>query len=252
LPLWEIGVFGGSAVTPAYPAAGQRSTRSLLLPFLIYRGKVVRADRSGIGARLLRSERLELDVGLAASLPARSSDVPARANMPDLGTLLEFGPRLKVALARPTPSSRLTLELPLRAVLEARSGLHHRGWTFEPKLVADLEEGQGGEQGKWLVTASVAAVLGDARLNNYFYEVAPQFATPERAPYSASAGLVLLRAGLSGSRLINDHLRVFGFVRLENYASSANDASALHTKSNGVSAGVGFAWSLKQSRERAR
>ena len=53
LPLWEAGVFGGTAVTPAYPGASERSTRSLALPYLIYRGKVLRADRSGVGARLL-------------------------------------------------------------------------------------------------------------------------------------------------------------------------------------------------------
>ncbi|UUZ50428.1 hypothetical protein LP420_11485 [Massilia sp. B-10] len=40
LPLWEVGVLGGTASTPAYPGSSDRSTRSLVLPFLIYRGKV--------------------------------------------------------------------------------------------------------------------------------------------------------------------------------------------------------------------
>ena len=45
LPLWEAGVFGGTAATPAYPGSSERSTRTLALPYLIYRGKVLRADR---------------------------------------------------------------------------------------------------------------------------------------------------------------------------------------------------------------
>ena len=47
LPLWEVGLFGGAASTPAYPGSEDRSTRALVLPMLIYRGKVLRADRSG-------------------------------------------------------------------------------------------------------------------------------------------------------------------------------------------------------------
>lgn len=88
-------------------AAGERSTRSLALSYLIYRGKVLRADRSGVGAHLLDTERLDVDIGFSLSLPARSSDVPARRGIPNLGTLVEFEPRLKVRLAEPTQHSRL-------------------------------------------------------------------------------------------------------------------------------------------------
>ena len=31
LPLWEVGLFGGAAATPAYPGAEDRSTRALVL-----------------------------------------------------------------------------------------------------------------------------------------------------------------------------------------------------------------------------
>ena len=74
LPLWEAGVFGGTAVTPAYPGSNERSTRTLALPYLVYRGEVLRADRSGVGARLVNTDRTEFDVGFALSLPARRSE----------------------------------------------------------------------------------------------------------------------------------------------------------------------------------
>jgi outer membrane protein len=119
----------------AYPGADDRSNRGLVLPYLIYRGKVFRADQNGVGARLLNTDKLEFDVGFAGSLPAHSDDVDARRGMPDLGTLVEFGPRVKYKFADLGEQGRLRVELPLRAVIEARGGLRRQGWTMEPRLV---------------------------------------------------------------------------------------------------------------------
>ena len=247
LPLWEAGVLGGTASTPAYPGAADRSSRSLVLPFLIYRGKVFRADQSGIGMRLFDSDRVKLDLGLAASLPANSDDVPARAGMPDLGTLLEFGPRLKVHLFKPSPDSALRLDIPLRAVIEARSGLRTQGMTFEPKLVYELDP----PGGVWNVDANLGMVFGNSKINRYFYEVLPQYATLERPAYAADAGLMLVRAGLSGARMLNRDLRVFGFMRYESYANAANRDSPLMKRSTGASVGFGFTWTIKRSTQMA-
>lgn len=248
LPLWEAGVFGGTAVTPAYPGASERSTRNLALPYLIYRGKVLRADRSGVGARLLDTDRLDLDIGFALSLPARSSDVPARRGMPDLGPLVEFGPRLKVKLAEPTQHSRLGLELPLRAVIEARGGLRRQGATFEPRLVYGLQD----TLQAWQVDASVGAVFGNAAINDYLYGVNPAFATAERPAYAAKSGLMLARLGLGGSYRLQRDWRAFAFLRYDNYAGAANRASPLLRQHSGTSAGIGLMWTWQRSSSLAR
>lgn len=248
LPLWEAGVFGGTAATPAYPGASEHSTRTLALPFVIYRGEVLRADRSGVGARLFDTEQMELDAGFALSLPARSSDVPARRGMPDLGTLLEFGPRLKIKLAQPSPNSRVRLELPLRAVIEARGGLHRQGATFEPRLAYTLA----GPQGRWHLDTALSAVLGNRGINDYFYGVGPQFATPERPAYAAKSGLMLTRLSLGGSWLLERDWRAFAFVRHDNYAGAANRDSPLLRQSSGTSAGIGLAWTWQRSSQPAR
>ena len=249
LPLWEVGAFGGAVSTPAYPGSDDRSARKLILPFLLYRGQVLRSDQSGIGARLLHTDLVEFDVGFALSLPARSDHVAARRGLPDLGSLIEFGPRLKVKLAEPTPNRRVRLEAPLRAVMEVKDGLHRQGWAFEPKLVYEIEidEGLGG----WTLDASLGAVFGSAALNNYFYEVQPQFATSERAAYRAKSGLMLTRAGLSAWRKLGPDLRVFGFTRYDHYANAANRDSALFRQNTGASVGLGFAWTLRRSEARA-
>jgi outer membrane protein len=242
-PLWELGLAGGVVSTPSYPGASDRETRGLALPLVIYRGKVFRSDQSGIGARLFKSDVAELDVGLAASLPARSDDVAARAGMPDLGALAEFGPRLKLRLARFDAQSGLRAELPLRAVVEVRSGLRHQGYTFEPRLVYERRS----QDGKWLFDTHLAAVVGDGRINRYFYEVRPEYATATRAAYSADAGLVLVRAGVFAAHVISPELRVYGFLRAENYGAGANRNSPLHLRDNGVSAGFGMSWTIKRS-----
>jgi outer membrane scaffolding protein for murein synthesis (MipA/OmpV family) len=242
LPLWEAGVGAGAISTPAYPGASTRSERGLLLPFLIYRGEVLRSDQSGIGARLLRSDTTEFDIGFAASLPAHSADVKARAGMPDLGTLVEFGPRLKLKIADVRPMERLRFELPLRAVIEVRGGLRRQGWTLEPRLVYEHREG-----GEWTWEAQLGALLGDERINRYFYEVQPQFATPARPAYAAQSGLMLVRTGLFAYRKLDPDWRVFGFLRYETYTGAANRDSPLMKKANGTSVGIGFAWTLARS-----
>ncbi len=248
LPLWEIGVGAAGISTPAYPGSEDRNARALVLPYILYRGEVLRADQSGIGARLLNTDRAEFDIGLAGALPSESDDVSAREGMPDLGTLLEFGPRLKLKLADVSPSSRVRLELPLRAVIEARGGLHHQGWTFEPRLVYETR----GPRGLWSVEGQLAAVYGDRGINRYFYEVQPQYATAWRPAYQADSGLILTRVGLFASRRVGSDLRFFGFLRYESYANAANRDSPLMRRDNGVSAGFGLAWTLKRSTQPAR
>lgn len=248
LPLWELGALGFAANTPAYPGSSDRSARALVLPYFIYRGKVLRADQDGVGVRLFRSDRVELDVGLAGSLPASSDEDGVRAGMPDLGSLVEFGPRIKIKLYRPTATSRVQLELPLRAVLELRGGARSQGYTFEPRLAYEIREARG----RWTVDANVSLVLGERKINGYFYDVDPAFATATRPAYRADAGLMMIRAGLSGSRLITPDLRLFGFIRYDNYANAANRDSPLMQQTHGSSAGVGFAWTIRRSAQPAK
>lgn len=243
LPLWEAGVGAAVFSTPAYPGASDRSNRGLVLPFLLYRGKVLRADQEGVGARLLDTDKIEFDVGFAGALPAHSKDVEARRGMPDLGTLVEFGPRIKYKFADFGDAGRLRFDLPLRAVIEGRGGLRRQGWTTEPRLVWS----QRADDASWTLEGQLGAVIGDRRIHRYFYDVAPQYATADRPAYRSSGGLMLVRTGVFGSYRINPDVRTFAFVRLDSYAGNANKDSPLFRKDTGVSAGVGLAWTLARS-----
>ncbi len=248
LPLWELGVGAFALTTPAYPGADSRTNRVLPLPWIQYRGKIFRADQSGIGARLFNSDRVELDVGFAGSLPSRSDDVAIRNGMPNLGTLVEFGPRLKVKVAQLSPTSAIRFELPLRAVMEVRGGVRRQGSTVEPRLSFETRT----FDASWTGEAHVAAVFGDSRINRYFYEVSPQYATVARPAYQADSGRMLVRAGLAGSHRLNPDVRLFGYVRYDSYAGAANTGSPLMQREHGASAGVGFVWTFKRSAARAQ
>ncbi len=248
LPLWEAGIFAGVASTPAYPGSADRSQRALALPYFIYRGEVLRADRGGLGARVVHTDDLEVDVGFAASLPANSKNVAARVGMPDLGTLIEFGPRLKMTLAKPTAGSRWKLELPVRTVLEFSGGMSRQGWATEPEVSYETRELGAGLN----LSANASLVFGDRSLNQYFYSVAPRFASAARPTFDAKAGLISTRLGLSLSKEINADLRVFGFLRYDSYAGAANLNSPLHLNASGSSAGLGLTWTFGRSTELAR
>jgi MipA family protein len=97
-PLWEIGAFALGVSQQAYPGSDTQLKRALALPFVVYRGHWLRADRDTLGVRAVKTSRLELDVGLAGSFGGGDEEIEARRGMRELGTLVELGPRVKYLL----------------------------------------------------------------------------------------------------------------------------------------------------------
>ncbi len=243
-PLWEAGVLLAGATQPAYPGADDRVGRALPLPFLIYRGPVLRADEDNVGLRALRTPRLELNVGFGGSLGSSASDVEARRGMDDLGTLIEVGPRLVWNLvdAPPGRSAPWRLQVPLRAVLDLENRLRHQGLAFAPELVHERTL-----PGGWELGARFGPVFGDRRLADTFYGVRDDEAIPGRPAYDARAGLIAWRAGLATSHTLAGDWRLFGFARYDSVRGAANEASPLVRSSGGWTAGFGVAWTFARS-----
>lgn len=245
LPLWELGGVGLAMSQQAYPGASQRVNRGLALPYLIYRGKYLRADRESLGIRAVNTPRFEFDVGFAAAFGAGSDEIDARRGMPDLGTLVEFGPRLKWHLGQlgeGPGSGRLHAEFALRGVFDLDDRLSQKGISFEPRLIYERRA-----SGGWRYGTSVGAVVGNQRLADTFYGVAPAYATAARPAYTAESGLIAWRLGANVSREITPRLRLFGFARLDSVAGAANRASPLVQKTVGTSIGVGLNYTFAQS-----
>ena len=242
-PLWEWGVGALVASQPAYPGSSVSTSRGIVLPFFIYRGDVLRAEQSTVGLRALKTPRFEVDVGFAASLGSNANDVPARIGMSDIGTLVEFGPRLKINLGDVTNGrSNFTLELPVRGVFDLSRSLANRGASFEPQLSFGVPL-----PGGWTGGASVSAIFGSQRLNETFYTVTSAEATSTRPAYNAQGGLLATRATLGASKRLTPDLRALGFVRLDSVGGGANSGSSLIERSSGASVGIGLAYTFGRS-----
>jgi outer membrane scaffolding protein for murein synthesis (MipA/OmpV family) len=249
-PLWELGLFGFGVSQQAYPGADQSVNRGLILPWAIYRGETFRADEDGAGVRALKTPRWELDIGFSGSFGSNSERIEARRGMPNLGTLIEFGPMATVKLgdlSRRPGEGRWTLELPLRGVFDIGDGFGHRGMAFEPELIWSVRN-RGGFSG----TARVGLLIADKRLARHFYGVDPRFATATRAAYEADSGLVATRLAFTLGRTLGTDWNLFAFARFDSVAGAANEASPLVKRTTGATFGVGLAWTWKRSAERVR
>jgi len=229
----------------AYPGADQQVNRALALPYFVYRGDVLRADRDSAGIRAMKTETFELDVGLAGAFGSENQSIDARQGMRKLGTLVELGPRLKWNLGAGPAGGRLSAEFPARAVLDLSDEAAHRGWSLEPKLTYSNRTASG-----WRYSASVSAIVADKRLAQTFYEVRSSEATAARPAYKAESGFVSWRLGTAFSRSLAKDWNLFGFARLETVAGAANESSPLVRRSSGATVGMGVAYTWMRS-ERA-
>ncbi len=248
LPLWEAGFVAAGVNQPAYPGAEDRASLMFALPFVIYRGDYLRIDRGTVGLRAIKTPRAELDVGFAASLGSRSSDVEARRGMDDLGTLVEFGPRLKIHLGDVTNghgSSRI--QIPVRGVYDLNDHLKCRGIAYELQWVKDMELPD-----DWIVTTNFGALFGDQQLADTYYRVAPGEATSIRPSYNASSGLISWQASIFASRYITRDMRLLSYLRFDSLESSANHDSPLVRRDTGWTFSLGLLWTLSHSAAYAR
>lgn len=246
-PRWEVGAFALGVSQQAYPGSDTRLSRGLVLPYVIYRGEVLRADQGVAGLRAFKTDRLELDVGFAGAFGARADEVPARQGMPRLGTLVEFGPRLKWRLTDPGQTvlgGRWRIEFPVRGVFDLRDSLANRGLSAEPELVFERRTAGGVRY-----STNVSAIFGDRRLADTFYGVAPAYATVARPAYTAKPGLIGWRVGTSASTHLSRDWRLFGFARVDSVAGAANADSPLVRQTTGVTAGVGVSYTWLRSGE---
>ena len=245
VPLWEVGVVGIGAYSPAYPGSDQDFLRGRVLPYAIYRGPLLRLDGSGVGLRIFDTPRLEWEASAAGSFGNPSSRVRAREGMASIGTLVEVGPALKINLGdllgqRDRRATRL--ELPVRAVFDTDAGFGHRGWTFEPSLSHTAWR-----SGTASAQVSASLLFGNRSLNRLYYGVGADEVAPGRPAYDARGGLVATRLGLSPRHRITPTLRLLWFAQLETVRGAANEASPLVRSRQDLGAGLSVTWGFWHS-----
>jgi MipA family protein len=234
LPLWELGAGAGGLRLPHYRGSDRSQSWLLPVPFFVYRGEILKADRNGARALLLDTERIEVDISANASAPAKSDNDPAREGMPDLAPTLELGPKVNLTLAR-AADWKLDLRLPLRGATTLQRSPRFIGWTLSPVLNLDWHPGLAdfGFQG--------GPIWGDRRYHRYFYSVAPAYATASRPAYEAPAGYAGWQATAAFSRR-RGALWMGGYLRRDSVGGAAFESSPLVTSRQQWSVGFAVAW----------
>jgi outer membrane scaffolding protein for murein synthesis (MipA/OmpV family) len=236
-PLWEIGLGAAVLKLPDYRGSDESRTYLLPLPYLVYRGDWLRADRDGARALLVKAERVKVDLSVAASVPTRSRDNAARAGMPNLPGALEVGPNVNLELFESTRGgARLDLRLPLRAAISVERSPDVIGTTFSPNLNLDLRR-----LGGWNVGVLGGPLFADRRYHERYYGVDAAYATPQRPAYRARGGYAGWRALTALSRRVGS-LWIGAFVRYDSLRGAVFAASPLVRREHEVTAGIGVSW----------
>jgi outer membrane scaffolding protein for murein synthesis (MipA/OmpV family) len=248
LPLWEAGAGIAAIDFPDYRGSDERQSYVLPIPYLVYRGEILKADREGLRGQFFKNDRLDLHVSLNGSVPVDSTDNAARSGMPDLDPTLEIGARLDLKLLRkPNRGIEVTLGLPVRTVI-ATDFSHSKniGWVFEPQLNVDFRDVWPGEG--WNLGLAAGPLYGDKRYHNYFYGVAPAFATLQRPAFTAAGGY-------AGSQILGAISKRFpsvwvgAFARWDTLSGAVFEASPLVRQKDSFAAGFAIAWIFGSSQK---
>jgi outer membrane scaffolding protein for murein synthesis (MipA/OmpV family) len=244
-PLWELGLGVAGLRLPDYRGSDQSRSYLLPLPYIVYRGTWLKADRDGARALLFDTQRVKVDVSVAASTPTRSRDNAAREGMPNLAAVGEIGPNLNLTLARSIENRwRLDLRLPLRAAVTLQRSPEFIGTTFSPHLNLDLA----GVAGGWNLGLLTGPLFADRKYHEHFYGVDAAYATSERAAYQAHGGYAGWQALAATSRRFGNTW-VGAFVRYDSLRGAAFEDSPLVRRHSALTMGFGVSWILATSAE---
>lgn len=248
LPLWEAGIGVGAVSFNHYRGSAERSAYALPIPYLVYRGEFLQADRDGVRGIFANSERLKLDMSLSASVPVRSSGDTVRAGMPGLKPTLEAGPSLELKLWRSEDKRRaLDLRLPVRAAFTVENSPRYVGLVASPHLNLDWRDPFGAEG--WNLGLLAGPIFADRRQHGYFYDVDARDATASRPAYRAAGGYSGSQALAALSKRY-PKLWLGAFVRYDTLAGARFVDSPLVERKHAWSAGVGVSWILGESAQR--
>jgi MipA family protein len=240
-PEWELGGVGLATSQQAYPGSSYQQPAGLIAPLLIYRGKFLQVGQGGIGLRAVDLPNIEMDIGFAGSFGSSSNKILVRQGMPNLGHLVEFGPRIKWYLNGRHTDQTSWFELPIRGVFDISQHAKNIGFTVEPQLAYESQIKF------WKLSGSLGALIGDQKVNQYFYGVDSVYANSTRNTYQAQSGLIAFKAGITASYQVSPAISLFGFARLNTTRGGVNHASPLIDNASGASYGIGIVYSFMQS-----
>jgi MipA family protein len=244
-PLWEFGLGVGAVVFNDYRGASSMHAYPLPVPYFIYRGHILRADRDGLHGRFLNQRYVEFDLSANATAPVFSRHSAPRAGMPNLDSTIELGPSLLWHLWRADDERlRLDVRAPVRNAITLASPPRSIGWVFAPNVSVDYRPA--GRAAGWNLGVLGGPLYAQRRYHEYFYGVAPRYATASRPAYEAPGGYAGTQLLLALSRRYPNYW-IGAYVRHDWLQAAVFSASPLLQQRSYWSGGVAFVWIISAS-----
>jgi MipA family protein len=242
-PLWEAGLGVGVVAFNDYRGADTTHVYPLPVPYFIYRGEILKSDSDGLRGKFFSRNWIEFTLSVNGTTPVHNSST--REGMPDLKSTLELGGALNVHMWRSSGNrAKLDLRLPLRGAITLEASPQFIGGFFAPNVNLDLAQHKG-TQG-WKLGMLGGPLFANRRYNDYFYSVAPQYATAQRPEYEAHGGYAGAQALVSLTRRYPKYW--FGGYLRHDFLDGASFIDSPLVKTHGYwSGGLAITWIIGQS-----
>jgi outer membrane scaffolding protein for murein synthesis (MipA/OmpV family) len=242
-PLLEFGLGVGAVAFEDYRGSDTSHVYPLPVPYLVYNGKFLKADRDGVRGTLFNQDRVELNLSVNATTPVRSDR--ERSGMPDLRPTVEVGPSFELHVWRSDDARiKLDFRMPLRAAFTVQASPRMIGWTFTPRFNLDIADPFGFSG--WKLGLLAGPLFADRRYDDYFYTVAAQYATTLRPAYQATGGYAGTQTTAALSKRF-PHFWVGAYVRYDTLSGAAFVDSPLVQSRRYWAGGVGISWMIHRS-----
>ncbi|MDB5763836.1 MAG: MipA/OmpV family protein [Herminiimonas sp.] len=245
LPLWEAGAGVATLKLPDYRGSDQTTSYILPIPYLVYRGEFLKADRNGVRTMLFANDTVEVNFSVNGTLPVNSKDNAARRGMPDLKPTVELGANVSVNLWKSAAQDmKLDFRAPMRTAITVESSPRQIGWLFSPSLNLDVRNPAGFSG--WNLGILAAPLFNSRKYNAHFYSVSSTEAATGRPAYVATGGYSGTQITMALSRRFARHW-VGGFLRYDTLAGAVFADSPLVRQRSAMSAGVAVTWMFGES-----
>jgi outer membrane scaffolding protein for murein synthesis (MipA/OmpV family) len=243
-PLWEGGLGVGVVAFNDYRGADTAHVYPLPVPYFVYRGEFLKSDSDGLRGKFYSRPLLEFTLSVNGTTPVRNSS--EREGMPDLKPTLEMGAALNVHLWRSQDERyKLDLRMPVRAALTVEASPKLIGGFFAPNINLDIAQLRGAQG--WKLGLLAGPLFANRRYNDYFYTVAPQYATADRPAYEAHGGYAGAQTLISLTRRYPKYW-IGGYVRHDLLDGASFLDSPLVKTHSYWSGGVAITWIIGQSK----
>lgn len=241
---WELGAGLAGFDIPLYIGSAQNKQYLVPVPYIKLKSKYLEIGE-GVKGFLFTSPTMRLDLSADAGVPVRSNDSIVRQGMPNLNTVLQFGPSLEITMSGSrTGLEELRLEFPVRLALA--TDIKHTeniGWIFEPRFT--YESRREHKQGI-AYSATFGLRYATRDYHAYYYDVDPAYATPQRPVFASDKGYSGLITNLVASWR-DENMIYWATLRYRNLNNAAYENSSLVEVKDYYLFGAGVTWVFASS-----